>query len=75
MIRNIVEVHFAEMTGAVATKQVSIATLHVSVVRGLSIFSKIKLLMINRDASNWHSLELFYFVSIISAFLVYYIVI
>ena len=28
----LVEVHFAEMTGAVATKQASVTTLHVSVV-------------------------------------------
>ena len=43
----IVEVQVVEMTEAAATKQASVTTLHVS----LSIFTKIKLLILNRDSS------------------------
>ena len=45
----IVEVQLVEKTRGVATKQVSVTTLHVSVV--WAILQKIKLLVINRDSS------------------------
>ena len=60
----IVEVHFAEMTG---DRQLANERYYTACKYCLNIFTKIKLLIVNRQLS-WCFLSLFYFLSLISAF-------
>ena len=61
----IVEVHFAEMTG---DRRLASERLYYTACKCcLNIFTKIKLLIVNRQFS-WCFLSLFYFLSLISAF-------
>ena len=67
-IDKIVEIQFVEMAGAVATKQASVTKLHVSVVWA---FLQKKSFSSKTETAQWYSLSLLYFLSVISAFVIY----